>query len=240
MSRIVPRTGLRDSRSRCSMAMKCGVVVSVAVMTLAAAVSMVSADPTAVTGSVTSQNAATTRASVGASDGASSATTAPAPDAVLDRLLGPSDTRARPIAPLPRRANSGGANTSTASPGSRGSVARPVGEPAQGVTSAGVAGTGEISVVASVLQREGSFIVDRMGRLSRGNDGRTWEFSFEADGSAMSDPPVVLIPNLKLMAMEDAIAAENLDLRFRVTGMLTEYHGRNHLMLEKVVVVQSR
>jgi len=208
--------------------MTCGVVVSVAVMTLAAAASMGNADPATRTDTGTSQNSPTTRSS----SGTSAATTAPAPDAVLDRLLGPSDTRARPIAPLPRRGNSGAANPSTGSPGNPASNGRPVGEPAKGI--AGVdANTG-------LLQREGSFIVDRMGRLSRGSDGRTWEFSFEADGSVMSDPPVVLIPNLKLMAMEDAIAAENLDLRFRVTGMLTEYHGRNHLMLEKVVVVQSR
>jgi hypothetical protein len=85
--------------------------------------------------------------------------------------------------------------------------------------------------------REGTFIVDRTGRLSRGADGQSWELTFEADGRAMKDPPLVVLPNLKLMAMEDAIKSQSRDLRFRVTGMVTEYGGRNYILLEKVVVV---
>jgi hypothetical protein len=38
------------------------------------------------------------------------------------------------------------------------------------------------------------------------------------------------------MTMEDAVKSTNRDLRFRVTGMLTEYRGRNYLLLEKVLV----
>ena len=85
--------------------------------------------------------------------------------------------------------------------------------------------------------REGTFIVDRTGRLSRGSDGQSWELTFESDGRAMRDPPLVVLPNLKLMAMEDAIKSQSRDLRFRVTGMVTEYGGRNYILLEKVVVV---
>jgi hypothetical protein len=39
------------------------------------------------------------------------------------------------------------------------------------------------------------------------------------------------------MAMENATKAQSRDLRFRVTGMVTEYGGRNYILLEKVVVV---
>ena len=39
------------------------------------------------------------------------------------------------------------------------------------------------------------------------------------------------------MAMEDAVQGANRDLRFRATGMVTEYRGRNYILLEKVVVV---
>jgi hypothetical protein len=84
--------------------------------------------------------------------------------------------------------------------------------------------------------REGSFLVDRMGRLTRSADGLNWEFTFESDGRAMQDPPVVLLPNLKLMAMEQAVKSSNRDLKFRITGMVTEYNGRNYVLLEKVVV----
>jgi hypothetical protein len=85
--------------------------------------------------------------------------------------------------------------------------------------------------------REGSFIVDRTGRLTKSPDGQQFEFHFESDGRAMKDPPVVIIPNLKLMAMENAVNGSNRDLKFRITGMVTEYKGRNYILLEKVVVV---
>jgi hypothetical protein len=87
------------------------------------------------------------------------------------------------------------------------------------------------------LQREGTFIVDRTGRLTRGADNASYEFAFDADGRAMRDPPVVILPNLKLMGMQDAVKNSNRDLRFRVTGMLTEYQGRNYVLLDKFVVI---
>ena len=86
------------------------------------------------------------------------------------------------------------------------------------------------------LQREGTFIFDRVGRLTRTGDAAQAEFTFEADGKNMHDPPVIILPNLKLMTMEDAVKVTNRDLRFRVTGMLTEYRGRNYLLIEKVLV----
>jgi hypothetical protein len=47
----------------------------------------------------------------------------------------------------------------------------------------------------------------------------------------------VILPNLKLAAMEGAAAVSTRDTRFRVTGTVTEYRGRNYIMLEKVVVI---
>ena len=89
------------------------------------------------------------------------------------------------------------------------------------------------------VMREGSFIVDRIGRLTRSADGQQLEFTFEADGRTMQDPPVVLLPNLKLMMMENAVTGSQRDLRFRITGVVTEYKGRNYVLLDKVVVVQD-
>ncbi len=85
--------------------------------------------------------------------------------------------------------------------------------------------------------REGTFLVDRVGRLQRSADGQQTEFHFDADGKTLRDPPVVIIPNLKLTQMENAVSGSARDLRFRITGMVTEYHGRNYVLLEKVVVV---
>lgn len=97
---------------------------------------------------------------------------------------------------------------------------------------AGVAATGAVV-------REGSYLVDRTGRLTRSEDGQSWLFTFESDGRALQEAPMQLLPNLKLMAIEDAARATGRDLRYRVTGMVTEYRGRNYLLLEKVIVLQD-
>lgn len=87
------------------------------------------------------------------------------------------------------------------------------------------------------LLREGTFVMDRTGRLTKNGDGGQSEFVFEADGRTLRDPPMVILPNLKLQTMEDAVKSANRDLRFRVTGVVTEYRGRNAVLIEKVVVV---
>jgi hypothetical protein len=39
------------------------------------------------------------------------------------------------------------------------------------------------------------------------------------------------------MQMETAVSEGAKDIRFKVTGLVTEYKGRNYILLEKVVVV---
>lgn len=87
------------------------------------------------------------------------------------------------------------------------------------------------------LIREGSYIVDRTGRLTRNTTGQPPELTFDADGKALKDPPMIILPNMKLMQMEKAVTGSARDLRFKVTGLVTEYNGRNYILLEKVVVV---
>ena len=98
--------------------------------------------------------------------------------------------------------------------------------------------TGKIAADIAVL-REGSLVVDRTGRLTRSADGTGYEFSFDADGKAMQDAPMGVLPNLNLANMESAIAAVSRDLRFRVTGTVTEYRGKNYILLDKAVVLQD-
>jgi hypothetical protein len=119
--------------------------------------------------------------------------------------------------------------------------ARPL-QPAGGTPAVdATSGSGAVAPGAPQLNvmREGSYIVDRVGRLTKSSEGQGWEFAFEADGQALKDPPVVVLPNLKLMLMEDQLKETRRDLKFRVTGMVTEYRGRNYVLLEKVVVVSE-
>lgn len=129
---------------------------------------------------------------------------------LLDQMLRPQGAGAKPLQPLP--------------------------DPPAPDRTGGTAAVAPGAEAQNVI-REGSFIVDRTGRLTKTADGQQYEFTFEADGRNMKDPPVVILPNLKLMAMESAVNSTSRDLQFRVTGMVTEYRGRNYLLLEKVVVV---
>ena len=85
------------------------------------------------------------------------------------------------------------------------------------------------------LVRGGTHLVDQTGRLNLTPDGRTAVFTFETDGKTMRDPPMVLLPNLKLANMEGQQAGLTKDAKFRVSGTVTEYHGRNYLLLDKAV-----
>ena len=98
-------------------------------------------------------------------------------------------------------------------------------------------GRGSVSPAAATLPliREGSYILNRVARLTRAKDGQQWELTFDADGSALQDPPMLLLPNLELMKMETTLGTEERDVRFRVTGMVTEFKGRNYLLVEKSV-----
>ena len=90
------------------------------------------------------------------------------------------------------------------------------------------------------LIREGSFVVDRIGYVRRAENGQDLVFVFAADGDTPAsavDPSMILLPNLNLMAVESALNGDP-NRRFRVTGRVTEYRGRNHLMLDKVIVLQ--
>jgi hypothetical protein len=117
--------------------------------------------------------------------------------------------------------------------------------PLQPITGAPVidSSTGGTAVAPGAPQiavlREGSYVVDRVGRLSKAADGASWEFTFESDGRAMKDPPLKVLPNLKLQMMEDQLRDFRRDLKFRVTGLITEFRGRNHVLFEKVVVLSD-
>ena len=145
-------------------------------------------------------------------------TTKPAPttkpagttaEQMLNQMLAPNADGTRPIPPAP-----GGANDAT--------------------TGAGAVAPGAPTVT---VMREGSLIVDRTGRFVRNNDGQQWEFVFDADGRALQDPPVVILPNLTMMAMENYATGTSRELRFRITGEVTEYRGRNYVLLRKAVVM---
>jgi hypothetical protein len=88
-----------------------------------------------------------------------------------------------------------------------------------------------------MLLQENSPINDRICRLSPTADGQQQQLMLDSDGAAMDDPPLIVLPNLKLISMEDAAKGKEREQRFRVSGILMEYRGRNYILLDKVVLV---
>lgn len=87
------------------------------------------------------------------------------------------------------------------------------------------------------LVRDGTLLLDRVGRLTRGREPNTWEFTLDADGRALADPPLVVLPNRKLDQLEGLVRSSDRDVRLRVSGEVTEYRGRNFLLLQRWVQV---
>jgi hypothetical protein len=88
------------------------------------------------------------------------------------------------------------------------------------------------------LVREGTIRFDRLGRLTRNADGQQ-EVTFDGDGQTLSDPPMIVLPNRKLMDMENLIKSTGAEQKFKITGMVTEYNGRNYILLDKAQAVSS-
>lgn len=109
--------------------------------------------------------------------------------------------------------------------------------PDDGQTKMGSVKKLESESVDLLLKHEGDLITDRVGRLE--SAGTAWEFHFESDGRALNDPPMIILPNSNLAKMEAANKQSGQDLRFRVTGMVTTYQGRNYLLVEKARAVSE-
>src|SRR5437762_5791613 len=91
------------------------------------------------------------------------------------------------------------------------------------------------NISINALIREGDYVPDRVGRLNKTPDGQ-FEFTFDSDGKNLQDPPMIILPNLALNRMESAMTGASRDLKFRISGQVTEYKGRNYILIDKVVV----
>jgi hypothetical protein len=88
------------------------------------------------------------------------------------------------------------------------------------------------------LVREGEIIPQRVGRLTRTAEGQP-EFTFDADAQTFQDPPMIILPNQKLEQMENRSKDMARDLRFRISGIVTEYRGRNYILIETVSILSE-
>ena len=85
-----------------------------------------------------------------------------------------------------------------------------------------------------LVVREGDVVINRLGRFHADPKGSPL-FVYEADGSALTEPPLILLPSRKLELME-SLAKQRPGARFLVSGEITVYHGQGYLLLRKVML----
>ena len=66
--------------------------------------------------------------------------------------------------------------------------------------------------------REGSELVERAGHLRKRTDSTYQEFVFDNQDGESPLAPMLVLPDLKLMSMEDAVTATKPNLRFHGVG----------------------
>ncbi len=96
------------------------------------------------------------------------------------------------------------------------------------------------NAVVPVEQRllpDGYRLVDRIGRLQR--EGEYWTLAFESRSTQKVEPPIRLLPNRLLEDMEIASAGGTRPVVFIVSGEVTEYHGVNYLLVQKLLIRPS-
>ena len=126
-------------------------------------------------------------------------------NAMFNQLLGTSRQPTRPLDPLPDRPHMDAAAQKAVAPG----------------------------VGQQQLIPEGTSFANRIGRLRKTADGQ-YEFTFDSDGQAAVDPPMLVLPNRALMQMDNMLQQLGTNLRFSVSFTVTEFGARNYMLIERV------
>lgn len=86
------------------------------------------------------------------------------------------------------------------------------------------------------LLPEGHFLADRIGRIV--HEGDDIMLAFVADEQGMADPPIRLLPNRALEEMQKYASAGS-SVRFKVSGEITLYRGKNYLLVRKYLIASE-
>lgn len=90
-----------------------------------------------------------------------------------------------------------------------------------------------VATVTPKLLPDGYRLVDRPGRLAR--EGDYWVFTFENRSRGDAEMPIRLLPNRLLEDMEMVSEGGARDVVFVISGEITEYHGVNYLLIQKLL-----
>ncbi len=91
----------------------------------------------------------------------------------------------------------------------------------------------------SKLMRERDTVEKRIGRLVKDDATSNWVFVFDADGRDMYDAPLTIVPSMMLEAMEGLSEKGTKPVKFKVSGEVTQYRGKNFLVIRYAQVVKD-
>lgn len=94
--------------------------------------------------------------------------------------------------------------------------------------------SGAIRIPERRLLPDGTRLVDRPGRLAR--EGDYFVLAFESRGRGTPELPIRLLPNRMLEDMEIKSRGGTQPIVFIVSGEITEYHGVNYLLVQKLLL----
>ena len=96
------------------------------------------------------------------------------------------------------------------------------------------------AIIKPLPMPPGAMVFNRLGRLVREPGGTWWTFRFESEKSVLYEPPMRVLPNQQLEAMEAILETTPTgNARFVVTGEVLQYRGEQYLLIRKKLVKRS-
>ncbi len=87
--------------------------------------------------------------------------------------------------------------------------------------------------------KDNQVILDREGRIQLNVQSGQFLFLFDSDSKFLEMPPVVLMPCRQLEQMENIAANALYPLRFRISGTVVKFQGKDYLLLEKTMALEN-
>ena len=105
------------------------------------------------------------------------------------------------------------------------------GDPSVGAVAEGIEShAGADAPVVAPPRQEGTYLVERRGRIVGSQAGGAVLFAFAADGSQADEPPVVLMPCGLLENLEDEVRKANISPEFALSARVYAHRGVNHVL----------
>lgn len=96
-------------------------------------------------------------------------------------------------------------------------------------------GRGRVNPTRQTIKPKHSMVIDRVVRILPEQKEGWWSAYFEGDNT-LQEPPIRILPGRMLERAEALVTgSRGVAVRFRVSGMVTEYNGKQYLVLCKLL-----